>query len=248
MKLPVNKKMMMFGGIGIVVIGIALVGMRFMRKPKIPPEQADQATQEGEESSDAVVAHTGSVTTTLAQSKGEKGKNLPLKLPPVYKQRAPTIFKPLSLDEISLMVKEIEGEKNEYQKKNTLLDFKEKTVESMRADLEAERKELDALKQDLNKILDFVTAQKVKLKSEAIQVDESELKNIKKLAVVYTDMKPEKAALIIKEMDEETAVKLLSMMDGKSSAKILEAFNPILAVKLSEKLKVIKSDFKKDSR
>jgi flagellar motility protein MotE (MotC chaperone) len=57
-------------------------------------------------------------------------------------------------------------------------------------------------------------------------------------------MKPEKAAMIIKEMDDETAVKLLTMMDGKLSGRILESFEPNLAVKLSEKLKLLRSDFK----
>ena len=49
-------------------------------------------------------------------------------------------------------------------------------------------------------------------------------------------------------MDEETAVKLLTMMDSKSSGKILESFEPNLAVKLSEKLKLLKSDFKSDQK
>ena len=58
-------------------------------------------------------------------------------------------------------------------------------------------------------------------------------------------MNRKKAAMIIKEMDEDTAVKLLTMMDGKISGRILESFEPSLAVKLSEKLKLLRSDFKK---
>ncbi|KXK30953.1 MAG: hypothetical protein UZ01_01074 [Candidatus Brocadia sinica] len=61
-------------------------------------------------------------------------------------------------------------------------------------------------------------------------------------------MKPEKAAMIIKEMDEDTAVKLLTMMDGKSSGRILESVDLTLAVKLSERLKLLKSDFKKGKK
>jgi len=118
----------------------------------------------------------------------------------------------------------------------------------LRANMEKERKELDALKLELNKILDSVTTQNVTLKKETIQLDEAESKNIKRLATVYEGMKPEKAAIIIKEMDEETAVKLLTMMDIKSSGKILESFEPNLAVKLSEKLKLLKSDLKSDKK
>jgi flagellar motility protein MotE (MotC chaperone) len=250
MKLPINKKMMMFGGIGVIVlIGGGMVGMRFMKKAKPPPEQAVQETnQEGEQTGEADAKLAGSATARLVQSKGEKEKYVSTRLPSVYKERAITIFKPLTLEEVARMLQEVEKEKGEYEKKRAQLEFKESTLESMRADLETERRALDVIKQDLNKILDFITAQKVELKNESIQVDETELKNIKKLAVVYADMKPEKAALIIKEMDEETAVKLLSMMDGKSSAKILESFDPVHAVKLSAKLKILKSDFKKDAR
>ena len=78
----------------------------------------------------------------------------------MYKQNAVTIFKPLSSNEIAKMLKEVEAEKRKHEKRNELLDLKEKTLESLRADMEAERKELDTLKQELNKILDSVTTQK----------------------------------------------------------------------------------------
>ena len=47
---------------------------------------------------------------------------------------------PLFLNEIAKMLKEIEGEKHKYEKRNELLDLKEKTLESLRADMDAERK------------------------------------------------------------------------------------------------------------
>ena len=58
----------------------------------------------------------------------------------MYKQNATTIFKPLSSNEIAKMLKEIEGEKHKYEKRNELLDLKEKTLESLRADMEAGKK------------------------------------------------------------------------------------------------------------
>lgn len=239
MKLPISKKMML-PGIGIVVIGIA--GMLYMKRSKPPPvEQAQEETQDGEVA-DAV--HNGTSTAALAKADKERKEKAATKLPYVYKQNATTIFKPLSSNELAKMIKEVEAEKHKYEKRNEVLDLKEKTLESLRADMDAERKELDALKQELSKALDSVATQKVALKKETIQLDEVESKNIKRLASVYGGMKPDKAAMIIKEMDEGTAVKLLTMMDGKSSGKILESFEPSLAVKLSEKLKLLKSDFK----
>ena len=234
MKLPINKKMLLLPGIGIVVFGVSVVGMLFMKGSKTPPaSQVPQTASQDEEKNDNPDGnYSGTATTKLA------------KMPSVYKQNATTIFKPLSSNEIAKMLKEIEDEKHKYEKRNELLYLKEKTLESLRADMEAERKELDTLKQELNKILDSVTTQKAALKKETIQLDEAESKNIKKLASVYGGMKPEKAAMIIKEMDEDTAVKLLTMMDGKFSGRILESFEPNLAVKLSEKLKLLRSDFK----
>lgn len=246
MKLPLNKKMLMLPGLGIAVFGISVMGMIFMRGSKSPPPElvTQAASLDMKESDDITLNQSGTSTTSNAKTAKDKKDNIQTKLPSVYKQNATTIFKPLSSSEISAMLKEMEKEKNEYRKRNEMLDFKERVLESVRADLEAERKELDVIKQELNKILEIVSTQKVELKKETILLSEVESKNIKKLAAVYSGMKPEKAALIIKEMDEETAVKLLTMMDGKTSARILESIDLNLAVKLSERLKLLKSDFK----
>ena len=252
MKLPINKKMMMLPGIGIAVFGVSVMGMLFMKGSNTTPicQVPQTASQSEEKNDDPDVNHRGTATTKLAKTDKEKKEKekTAIKLPSVYKQNAATIFKPLSSNEMAKMLKEVEEKKREYEKRNELLDFKEKTLELLRANMEAERKEIDTLKLELNKILDSVTTQNVTLKKETIQLDEAESKNIKKLATVYEGMKPEKAATIIKEMDEETAVKLLTMMDGKSSGKILEAFEPNLAVKLSEKLKLLKSNFKSEKK
>ena len=250
MKLPINKKMVMLPGIGIVVFGVSVMGMLFMKGSKTPlPDQTTQkATQDEKEDDDTTMKQTGTSTAVIAKINKDKKEKIIPKLPAVYKQNAITIFKPLSSNDIANMLKEIEAEKHKYVKKNELLNYKEKVIESLRTDLETERKELDDLKQELNKLLNVVSTQKVELKKESVQLDEVESKNIKKLAVVYSGMKPEKAAMIIKEMDEETAVKLLTMMDGKSSGKILELVDLNLAVKLSERLKLLKSDFKNDKQ
>ncbi len=250
MRLLVNKKMMMLPGIGIVVFGISVMGMIFMRGSKSSlTEQTTQVTsQDVNEDDETNINQIATSTVKNKKIQKDMKEKLVTKLPAVYKQNATTIFKPLSSSEIAVMLKEIEMEKNEYKKRKEMLDYKEKVLESLRADLEAERKELDAVKQELNKILEVVSTQKVELKKETVQLDEAESKNIKKLAAVYSGMKPEKAAMIIKEMDEDTAVKLLTMMDGKSSGRILESVDLTLAVKLSERLKLLKSDFKKGKK
>lgn len=233
--------------IGIFVFGISVIGMLFMKGSKAPisvQELHPEPKEDNENEDDAPTKQIGTSTTGNERLIKEKKNKLTTRLPAVYKQNANTIFKSLSSNEIALMLKEIEAERYEYAKRNDLLNLKEKVLESLRTDLEIERKELSALKQELNKMLDVVSTQKVELKNESVQLDEAESKNIKKLATVYSGMKPEKAAMIIKEMDEETAVKLLTMMDGKSTAKILESVDLNLAVKLSERLKLLKTEFK----
>ncbi len=246
MKLPLNKKMIMLPGIGILVFGLAVVGMLFMKHRKAPPAEQTPPAASPEEGSDGVDLNSSGTATAKSAKPNIKAQkeSITPNLPPTYKQHATTIFKPLSSNEIAKLLKELEVEKAEYEKKKEMLDFREKVQDALCADLETERRQLDALKQELNKILDSITTQKVELKKGSVQFDETESKNLKRLATVYGGMKPEKAAMIIKEMDEDTAVKLLTMMDGKSSARILETFEPGLAVKLSEKLKLLKTDFK----
>lgn len=249
MKLPINKKMIMLPGIGIFVFGISVMGMLFMKGTKAPlHEQEPNAASPVEKEGDATTKQTGTSTTGIAKPIKDKKEKITAKVPSIYKQNAFALFKPLSANEITQMLKEIETEKYKYEKRNDLLNFKEKVLESLRTELETERKDLNALKQELNKILDVISAKKIELKNETVQFDEAESKNIKKLAAVYSGMKPEKAAMIIKEMDEETAVKLLTMMDGKNSARILESVDLNLAVKLSERLKLLKNDFKQGEK
>jgi len=239
----------MLPGIGIFVFGISVMGMLFMKGSKHPlPKQVSNPALQGEKKDDAVIKQIGTSTPGIAKSIKDKKERVTTKIPVVYKQNAANLFKPLSANEIAQMLKEIEIEKYKYEKRNDLLNFKEKILESLRTDLETERKELTALKLELNKMVDVIATKKTELKNESVQLDEIESKNIKKLAAVYSGMKPEKAAMIIKEMDEDTAVKLLTMMDGKSSARILESVDLNLAVKLSERLKLLKSDFKQGGK
>lgn len=240
----------MLPGIGVVVFGISVMGMLLMRSSSGPTQdQMAQVTSQDVKENDYIdMNQAGTSTSGITPINKSKKEKPSVKLPSVYKQNATALFKPLSSNEIASMLKEIEDEKRDYDKRKKLLDYREKILESLRADLGNERKELDTIKQELNRIFDVVSTQKIELNKETIQIDETESKNIKKLAAVYGGMKPEKAAMIIKEMDEATAVKLLSVMDGKNSARILESVDLNHAVKLSEKLKMLKDDFKNNKK
>jgi flagellar motility protein MotE (MotC chaperone) len=152
---------------------------------------------------------------------------------------AVSILRPYSNSDVAKFLAEIETLKDEYEKKKELLTWKEKMLQSVEASLDAEKKALVALRSELVETIRLADEKRAELKKEVITFKQSEVKNLKKLALVYGGMKPDKAAAIIREMDDDTAVKLLSLMDGRSSAKILQAVEPDRAVRLSEKIRVV---------
>ena len=61
-------------------------------------------------------------------------------------------------------------------------------------------------------------------------------KKIKKLAAVYSSMKPEKAAPVITQMELDTVVKMFTRMDDKKVGKILSFMPPEKAVSITQAL------------
>lgn len=61
-------------------------------------------------------------------------------------------------------------------------------------------------------------------------------KKIKKLAAVYSSMKPEKAAPVITQMELDTVVKMFTRMDDKKVGKILSFMSPEKAVSITQAL------------
>ena len=78
MKLPINKKMVMLPGIGIVVFGVSVMGMLFMKGSKTPsPDQTTQkATQDEKEDDDTTMKQTGTSTAVIATTNKDKKEKL----------------------------------------------------------------------------------------------------------------------------------------------------------------------------
>ena len=218
----INKKMMVMPMFGFLVfcgsMGMMLVLKSFLIKE--PPPKVNVQKEPSTTSTEQQKAHSASSGVSPQVS-------------------AASILKPFSNSDMAKFLAEIEAHKKEYEKKKESLTWKEKMLQSMEANLEAEKKELVALRHELAEIIKLATEKNAELEKGVISFEQSETKNLKKLAAVYGGMKPDKAAAIIKEMDEDTAVKLLSIMDGRDSARILQAIEPEKAVKLSEKIRVV---------
>ncbi|HHT9126583.1 MAG TPA: MotE family protein [Candidatus Brocadiia bacterium] len=220
--LKINKKMMVMPMFGFLVF-CGSTGMMLVLRSLLIKEPPPKVVVQGETSE-----------TSAEEQKGNGASSSALPQIP-----ATSILKPFSNSDMAKFIAEIEVHRREYEKKKELLTWKEKVLQSMEANLDAEKKELISLKHEITEIIKSASEKKVELEKEVINFEQSETKNLKKLAEVYGGMKPDKAAAIIKEMDDDTAVKLLSTMDGRDSSKILQAIEPDRAVKLSEKIRVV---------
>lgn len=105
-----------------------------------------------------------------------------------------------------------------------------------RADeLEQENKRLEALKTEMNALLEKYTQEKEAARQvkSADNIDEKQLEHLSK---VYEAMPAKDAALRIERLKEPLALKLLSSIKPKIAAKILNEIKPSRAAHLTEKL------------
>ena len=150
----------------------------------------------------------------------------------VEKPDAPWDFWTSEIDSLSVELKESKQAMNK----------REEELTAREARLVAERQELAKQRQEIEGMRADITA-----RIGEIQVDE--MKNIKSLANLYSNLTPKTTLTIFREMDDATVVKLLSLMKADVVSPLFEemgkqaASDPTLAKKaaaLSEKLRLFK--------
>jgi flagellar motility protein MotE (MotC chaperone) len=104
----------------------------------------------------------------------------------------------------------------EVKEERELLRTRAKDLEHLKARIEAEWQELSAATQ-------MVAQLQADLDHTLITVKQDELVNLKRLARLYTNMKPDSAARILGELEEGHAVRILSLMKESESAAVLES-------------------------
>ncbi len=116
-------------------------------------------------------------------------------------------------------------------------------LEERRMNLEDREKLLEIREVDLKRLEEKLAKRIVALEQlrEAIRADlalekEMDGDNIKKLAKIFSSMKPKAAAASLMAMDQETAVKTVKALPEKVAAKILSKMNVAEAVQISEAL------------
>lgn len=207
----VSKKMIFFGLIGfgafVILIGVFSI---FMGIFSGPPESEKTAT------TDAVVADTaaGHETDTVKDVSD---------LDRLEKE----VF---GGEEISGAA-DIDDVMNRASEEAATSDSIEGTawLETEKAKLARERKDLETLKADLD-------AQQYRLMQLINKVNQIESARMSSLAKLYDGMKPTQVAPLISKLTDEQAVDVLLKMKPVNAAKILGALSPDRAARISAKM------------
>ncbi len=112
-------------------------------------------------------------------------------------------------------------------KKN--LDLRSKTLDERQGSIEKAEEGMAVRIKELESLV-------AKMKDQLQQEQSFKSKKIKKLAAVYSSMKPEKAAPVVTRMELGTVVKMFARMDNKKVGKILSFLSPEKAVSITQAL------------
>lgn len=146
-------------------------------------------------------------------------------------------IKGFSSDEIRKYQQELQERIELYEKKSALLYKNEREIEAFKTDVENRKKEMEMMRKKLDGALLLISKERIDLDRDLIVFDESERKNLKRLADIYSSMDALKAAEVLSKLKKNTSAKVLTGMQSKKSSKILSEFDPAFAAAISEKMK-----------
>ena len=120
----------------------------------------------------------------------------------------------------------------------------EKNLVTLKAQLESEKAELGKVRVELE-------AMRKEIDERVLEIQESEIKNLKTLGQTYSAMNPAAAVAIFREMDENMVVKILAVMKVDRTGPILGEMSKVQdkpgeesmakrAARISDKLRLIK--------
>ena len=150
-------------------------------------------------------------------------------------------IKGFSPEEIRKYQQELKQRIALYEKKSALLPKKEREIAAFKTDVENRKKEMAVMRKKLDGALLLISKERIDLDKDLIVFDESERKNLKRLADIYSSMDALKAAGVLSKLKKETSAKVLASMQSKKSAKILTEFDPAFAGRICEKMKRLQS-------
>jgi len=149
-------------------------------------------------------------------------------------------LRPLTAEEITQLIESLKDQRNSYIEQCEELAKTDKRLALYRQELDEERKQVEAIKNNIAKQWDQLRKARDEFKREVSSLDAVEAKNLKQLASTYEAMKPAVAGPTVAKLDEDTATKLLSLMRERSAAKILEQLDDEVAARLTERMITLK--------
>lgn len=109
------------------------------------------------------------------------------------------------------------------------LDLRSKALDERQSSVEKAEEGMTARIKELENLI-------ARMQDQLQQEQSFKNKKIKKLAAVYSSMKPEKAAPVVTRMELGTVVKMFARMDDKKVGKILSFLTPEKAVSITQAL------------
>ncbi|MFT3829332.1 MAG: hypothetical protein QM691_06440 [Opitutaceae bacterium] len=138
--------------------------------------------------------------------------------------------------ELEKLAKELRDQREKLREREQAVVMREARLEAETAELARTRREIEAQRADITKLL------------TAVGTDE--LKNLKGLAQTYSNLTPKAAVAIFAQMDDATVVKILSLMKADTIGPIFEEMSKDKSEKdsqaqraatLSERLRLMKA-------
>lgn len=167
----------------------------------------------------------------LRENEGQAAKEL------VDTKEAVRMLQKFSPEEIRKYQLELRQRIKLYEQKVALLNKSEKEIEAFKTDIENRKTEIESMRTKLDEALTFISKERIDLNSDLVVFDESERKNLKRLAGIYASMEALKAAEVMSKLSHDTSAKVLTGMPSKKSAKILSEIDPSGAATISEQMK-----------
>ena len=151
-------------------------------------------------------------------------------------------IRPLSAEEISQLIEDLREQKRIYREQRAEVAREQKRLSMARSDLATERQAIDALREKVSTEWEEIQKARDDLKKKVAVMESDETVNLKKLALQYEAMKPDKAAAVLQELSENTAAKIMFLMRERAVGKILEKLDKEVVRNLSEKMALLKID------
>ncbi len=132
-----------------------------------------------------------------------------------------TLPAPFSFEEISQMLNHVQNLKSQYEKKLLELQKEKEEIEKAKKALEEQKKETQAMMEKVTALLMDVQEKRQIWKEEVLEMEETELQNLKKMAKLFSTMELEAATKRISQLENPMGAKILSLMPPKNASQIL---------------------------